>query len=63
VLRAKALLEPLRDEHQMPADREAVLDELSRVLNRIGHDVAQSNRKTRDGLDSRLRRALRLLAQ
>ena len=38
--RAKTLLEPLRDADQMLADRQAIVDELSRVLDRIGHDLA-----------------------
>ena len=38
--RAQALLDPLRDADQLLADRLAIVDELSRVLDRIRHDLA-----------------------
>ena len=40
VWRARALLDPLHAEHQMPADRDAILRELRRLLERIGADLA-----------------------
>ena len=56
VQRAQALLETLRDEHQKPADRQAVVKELGKVLDQIGRDVvgivdvrdAKAGRKRRD---------------
>jgi hypothetical protein len=38
--RARALLGPLRDPDQMPADREAVVGELGRTLDRIERALA-----------------------
>jgi hypothetical protein len=42
VWRARALLDPLHAEHQMPADRDAILRELRRLLEQIGADLAAS---------------------
>jgi hypothetical protein len=40
VTRARALLEPLGDADQVPADRQSVVEELGRTLDRIERDVA-----------------------
>ena len=49
VWRARALLDPLQAEHQMPADRDAILRELRKLLERIGADLA-ANIEVAEGL-------------
>ena len=39
VWRAHALLDPLQAEHQMPADRDAILRELRRLLEQVAADL------------------------
>jgi hypothetical protein len=50
VKHASALIEPLRDAHQMPADRNAILDELRNVLvllaNRLAGDATDASTTT-----------------